>query len=118
MSRSRWRWNWRTPPTPKKRRRRRRSTGNYSRCSKHSKSAPTATPVPGWQASWFIGTGAQVAEVDIYGDAFQKREPEWLGTDTVLEEFEGRTAGRVREYLSAIAAFSKSKPETLCAWIL
>jgi hypothetical protein len=77
---------------------------------------PDDQAVSGCEASWLVGAAAEAAGIDIYGEAFQKREPEWLGADTVLEEFEGWTAGRVREYLATMAAYRKTEPQTLWGW--
>jgi hypothetical protein len=60
--------------------------------------------VSGADASWLVGVPAEQAGVDLYTNY---PHPEWMPADTGVGDFDGWTAGRVREYLGLIAARSK-----------
>ena len=77
---------------------------------------PDDDPVPGWQASWFIYTAAQASQVDVSSPKFLGQQPEWLGEIEDVGEFDGWTAGRVREFLANMAAYSKRSSEILWGW--
>jgi hypothetical protein len=57
--------------------------------------------VSGADASWLVGVPAEQAEVDLEG-SFPR--PGWMPAGIDVGDFDGWTAGRVREYLGLIAA--------------
>ncbi|HEX8914158.1 MAG TPA: hypothetical protein VF796_17550, partial [Humisphaera sp.] len=73
------------------------------------------TPVPAGPAVWVVETAASRAGVDLYADEDDDEvvpvpEPAWAVGDIVLTEL-AWTAGRVREYVAAVAKHAKAGVE-------
>ena len=68
-------------------------------------------PLDGEFAAWVVESAARRAEVELYGDEDDNPvpEPAWAAGDTALADLAGWTAGRVREYVAAVATHARER---------
>jgi hypothetical protein len=77
--------------------------------------AADADPVDAEHAAWVVERAAERAGVELYEDEDTDPvpEPKWAAGDVALSDLPGWTAGRVREYLAAVAKHADQDPDKL-----
>ncbi|MDB5297499.1 MAG: hypothetical protein JWO31_3482, partial [Phycisphaerales bacterium] len=79
--------------------------------------AADADLVDAEHAAWVVERAAERADVELYADEDEDAdpvpEPAWAAGDVALADLGGWTAGRVREYLAAVAKHGDQDPDEL-----